>query len=192
MPDLFGHDDLTTLNNIVLTAMLQEVCFINYDQLLFQQHYNTYCRHRTTILEFHWGILQLIWVGVNPKCIDDYAVLVMEWKISRICTYLLRNTRSTHTAKKIFPSDDRASSWSWPPVKLWRHVKPKNWLQNTHQHCQSTMAIVHFPSNALRSKIFKKSSGCLLKDGRKAGRPPPICSLSKISHHYRWSCVIFI
>ena len=49
----------------------------------------------------------------------------------------------------------------------------------------STLSIVHFPGNALRSKIFKKSNGCLLKDGRKAGRPPPICLLSKTSHYYR-------
>ena len=31
------------------------------------------------------------------------------------------------------------------------------------------MAAVDFPSNALRSKIFNKSNGCLLKDRRKAG-----------------------
>ena len=31
------------------------------------------------------------------------------------------------------------------------------------------MAAVHFPSNALRSKIFKKANGCLLKERHKAG-----------------------
>ena len=31
------------------------------------------------------------------------------------------------------------------------------------------MAAVHFPGNALRSKIFKKANNCLLNDGRKAG-----------------------
>ena len=31
------------------------------------------------------------------------------------------------------------------------------------------MAVVHFPSNGLRSKICKKANGCLLKDRRKAG-----------------------
>ena len=30
------------------------------------------------------------------------------------------------------------------------------------------MAAVHFPGNALRSKVFKKANGCLLKDKRKA------------------------
>ena len=30
------------------------------------------------------------------------------------------------------------------------------------------MAAVHFPSNALRSNIFRKANGCLLKDRRKA------------------------
>ena len=31
------------------------------------------------------------------------------------------------------------------------------------------MAAVHFPSNALRSKIFKKANGSLLKDRHKTG-----------------------
>ena len=31
------------------------------------------------------------------------------------------------------------------------------------------MAAVHFPSDALRSKIFKKTSKCLFKDRRKGG-----------------------
>ena len=31
------------------------------------------------------------------------------------------------------------------------------------------MAAVHFPSNVLRSKIFKKANECLLKDKRNAG-----------------------
>ena len=31
------------------------------------------------------------------------------------------------------------------------------------------IAAVHFLSNALRSKIFKKAYGCLLKDRRKGG-----------------------
>ena len=31
------------------------------------------------------------------------------------------------------------------------------------------MAAVHFLSNALRPKIFKKANGCVLKDRRKAG-----------------------
>ena len=39
----------------------------------------------------------------------------------------------------------------------------------------------NFPSNASRSKIFKKANGCLLKDRRKAGGRLVYCS--KISHH---------
>ena len=31
------------------------------------------------------------------------------------------------------------------------------------------MTTVHFPSNALPSKIFMKAKGCLFKDRRKAG-----------------------
>ena len=31
-------------------------------------------------------------------------------------------------SETLFPSDDCASIWSWPPMKLWRHVKPKNKL----------------------------------------------------------------
>ena len=44
------------------------------------------------------------------------------------------------------------------------------------------MAAVHFPSNAFRSKIFKKVNGCLLKDRRKAGGR--FVYSAKISHHY--------
>ena len=43
------------------------------------------------------------------------------------------------------------------------------------------MAAVHFPSNALRSKIFKKANECLLKDKRKAGGR--FVYSAKISHH---------
>ena len=45
------------------------------------------------------------------------------------------------------------------------------------------MAAAHFPSNALRSKIFEKANGCLLKDRCKArGR---FVYSAKVSHHYR-------
>ena len=43
------------------------------------------------------------------------------------------------------------------------------------------MAAVHFPINALWSKIFKKANGCLLKDGRKAGGR--FVYSAKVSHH---------
>ena len=43
------------------------------------------------------------------------------------------------------------------------------------------MAAVHFPSNALRSKILKKANGCLLKDRRKA--EGQFVYSAKISHH---------
>ena len=43
------------------------------------------------------------------------------------------------------------------------------------------MAAVHFPSNALRSKIFKKANRCLWKDRRKAGGR--FVSSAKISHN---------
>ena len=43
------------------------------------------------------------------------------------------------------------------------------------------MAAVHFPSNALRSKIFRKANECLLKDKRKTGGR--FFYSSKISHH---------
>ena len=84
-------------------------------------------------------------MGVNPKCIDDYAIL--EWKdptkshifaakhkVDTCCKKLFPS------CKKLFPSDDCASIWSWPPVKLWRHVKPKNWIHaqkfvRLMQHC---------------------------------------------------------
>ena len=51
------------------------------------------------------------------------------------------------------------------------------------------MAAVHFPSNALRSKIFKKASGCLLKDRPKAGGR--FVYSVKISHHYVILCHLY-
>ena len=43
------------------------------------------------------------------------------------------------------------------------------------------MATVHFRCNTMRSKIFKKANGCLLKDGRKPGGR--FAYPAKISHH---------
>ena len=37
-------------------------------------------------------------------------------------------------SEKLFPSDDCASICSWPPVKLWRHVKPKDWFEKRLGH----------------------------------------------------------
>ena len=53
------------------------------------------------------------------------------------------------------------------------------------QSCQSTitekMVVVHFPGNALRSKIFKKANGCLLKGRYTAGGR--FVYFAKIFHH---------
>ena len=63
-------------------------------------------------------------VGVNPKCIDDYAVL--EGKdLTKLHIFAAKHKVNTYS-EKLSPSDDCASIWSWPPVKLWRYVKPKN------------------------------------------------------------------
>ena len=43
------------------------------------------------------------------------------------------------------------------------------------------MAAVHFPNNALLSKIFKKANGCLLKNRREAGGR--FVYSAKICHH---------
>ena len=51
------------------------------------------------------------------------------------------------------------------------------------------MAAVHFPSNALRSKIFKKANECLLKDKRKAGGR--FVYSAKISHHQVILCHLY-
>ena len=40
--------------------------------------------------------------------------------------------------------------------------------EQTKSTITKKMAAVYFPSNALQSKIFKKTNGCLLKDRRKA------------------------
>ena len=58
--------------------------------------------HKTMrILGFHLGILQLIWVGST----QNVLMIMLYWsdKIWRNCTYLLPNTRSTHTVKNYFP-----------------------------------------------------------------------------------------
>ena len=62
--------------------------------------------------------------GGQPKIIDDYAVL--EWKdLTKLHKFAAKHKVNTYS-DKLFLSDDCASIWSWPPVKLWRHVKPKN------------------------------------------------------------------
>ena len=54
-------------------------------------------------------------------------------------------------------------------------------LRITQSTITEKMAAVHFLCNALRSKIFKKANGCLLKHRRKAvGR---FVYSAKISHH---------
>ena len=51
------------------------------------------------------------------------------------------------------------------------------------------MAAVQFPSNALRSKIFKKPNGCLLKD---ALRQEVDLFIPRKFLIIIWSCVIFM
>ena len=51
------------------------------------------------------------------------------------------------------------------------------------------MAAVNFPSNALRSKIFKKANGCLLKDRRKV--EDGFVYSAKISHHSVILCHLY-
>ena len=51
------------------------------------------------------------------------------------------------------------------------------------------MAAVHFSSNALRSKIFEKANGCLLKDRRRAGSR--FVHSAKISHHLVTLCHLY-
>ena len=54
-------------------------------------------------------------------------------------------------------------------------------IENNTIHVTEKMAAVHFLCNALRSKIFKKANGCLLKHRRKAvGR---FAYSAKICHH---------
>ena len=53
--------------------------------------------------------------------------------------------------------------------------------EQTKSTITEKMAAVHFPANALLSKIFKKANGRLLKDRRKAGGR--FVYSAKISHH---------
>ena len=115
------------------------------------------------ILGFHEGILQLIWVAVNPKCIDDYAVCILEWK-NRTKLHIFAAKHKVNTySEKLFPSDDCASIWSWPPVKLGRHVKPKNTFVSQRGEVknmaaawrhQAIKALVIYSNEAAKSNIL--------------------------------------
>ena len=54
---------------------------------------------------------------------------------------------NTH-CEKLFPSDDCASIWSWPPVKLWHHVKPKNTIMWVYTH------VCHLSSGSYRRPYY--------------------------------------
>ena len=57
-------------------------------------------------------------------------MIILYWseQISRNCTYLLPNIRSTHTVKNYFPPMTVYRFGVDPQGKLRRHVKPKNKL----------------------------------------------------------------
>ena len=91
-------------------------------------------------------------MGVNPKCIDDYVVL--EWKnLTKLHIFAAKHKVNTYS-EKLFSSDDCGSVWSWPPVKLWRHVKPKNSrVYNTRILITSSYIFIIYLKNKELSQI---------------------------------------
>ena len=81
-------------------------------------------------------------MGINPKCIDNYAVLECK-NLTKLHIFAAKHKVNTYSAK-LFPSDDCASIWSWPPVKSWRHVKPKNWLADNSVICMLSLRCLLF------------------------------------------------
>ena len=79
-----------------------------------------------SILGFHQGILQLIRVGVNPKCIDDYAGL--KWT-NHTKLHIFAATKSTYTMKNYFSPMIVYRFGVDPQWNLWCHVQPKNTFQ---------------------------------------------------------------
>ena len=71
------------------------------------------------------------------------------------------------------------SKVSWIGQK--RNILPYPFKTVKQSMITENMAAVHFPSNALRSKIFMKPNGCLVKDRRTAGGR--FVYSAKISHH---------
>ena len=62
------------------------------------------------VLGFHWGILQFLGGGGNPKRIDDYAVLEGK-NLTKLHIFAAKHKVNTYS-EKLFPSDDCASIWS--------------------------------------------------------------------------------
>ena len=48
-----------------------------------------------------------------------------EKNLTKLHIFAAKHKVNTYS-EKLFSSDDCALIWSWLPVKLWRHVKPKN------------------------------------------------------------------
>ena len=64
---------------------------------------------------FHWAFFVLNWVGVNLKCIGDYAA--QKWKNdSKLHIVSTKHKADTHN-EHLTHSDDCVSSLSWPPLK---------------------------------------------------------------------------
>jgi hypothetical protein len=59
------------------------------------------------VLGFHYGILQWIWRGVNPKCIDAYAVL--EWANDTKLHVFATKHKANTCSEQLTHSDDCVS-----------------------------------------------------------------------------------
>ena len=55
-------------------------------------------------------------------------MIMLYWSqknLTKLHIFAAKHKINTYS-EKLFPSDDYTSIWSWPPVKLSRHLKPKN------------------------------------------------------------------
>ena len=68
-------------------------------------------------------IFVLIWVGVNVKCINDYAA--QEWAMIRNCTYLLPNIIQTYTMNIELTPMTEFKFRVDPHSNIWRHMNPR-------------------------------------------------------------------
>ena len=69
-------------------------------------------------------------MGVNPKCIDESAVL--KWT-NHTKLYIFAAKHKVYTYnEELFPSDDCVSIWSWPPVRFMTSRETQEYLETKH------------------------------------------------------------
>ena len=108
------------------------------------------------VVEFHYTIMQWIW----PRSTST----ILYWSEQMIwnCTFLLPNTRVTHTGSygDLIHSDDYVSlGWlTFTQIIIWCHMKPTNseiWIYYHHRCNSSCLKIVKILRNELQVLCIK-------------------------------------